>query len=45
MENSKLKIEVTELRKNIDFLNRKLENIYKDHEHLAKNNDYGQMQK
>lgn len=33
------------MRKNIDYLNRKLENVYKDHDHLAKNNDYGLMEK
>jgi len=38
-------MEISELRKNIDYLNRKLENIFKDHNSLAKNNDYGQMEK
>lgn len=33
------------MRKNIDHLNRKLENIFKDHESLAKNNDFGKMEK
>lgn len=45
MQNQKLKFEVAELRKNIDFLNSKLENIYRDNEHLSKNNDYGKMEK
>lgn len=33
------------MRKNIEYLSKKLENIYKDNEHLAKNNDYGKMEK
>lgn len=44
-DNQRLRFEVGELRKNIDFLNRKLENVHKDHEYLTKNNDYGQMEK
>ncbi len=45
IDNGKLKFEVSQLRKNIDFLNRKLENIFKDHEALSKNNDFGRMEK
>jgi TolA-binding protein len=33
------------LRKNIDYLNTKLENVYREHDSLSKNNDYGRMEK
>jgi hypothetical protein len=33
------------MRKNIEYLSKKLDNIYRDNEHLSKNNDYGKMEK
>ena len=45
MENSKLKFEVGELRKNIEYLSKKLENFYQDNEKLLKNNNNGAMEK
>ena len=33
------------MRKNIAFVNEKLEKIYKDNECLNKNNNYGEMEK
>ncbi len=33
------------MRKNIEYLSTKLEDIFKDKENLAKNNDYNQMEK
>ena len=44
-DNIKLRMEVTELRKNIQFLNIKLEGVFKNHEALSKNNDFGKMEK
>ena len=43
MQNQKLRFEIGELRKNIEFLSAKLENVYRDHDSLSKNNDYGKM--
>jgi hypothetical protein len=40
-----LRFEIGELRKKIDFLNGKIENIYRDNESLSKNNDFGKMEK
>jgi len=31
------------MRKNIEYLSKKLEDIFKDKESLTKNNDYNQM--
>ena len=45
MENKKLRFEIGELRKNIEFMSKKLETIYMDNEKLMKNNDYGTMEK
>ena len=45
MDNQKLRFEIGELRKNIDYLSQKLENTYKDHAELMKNNDYETSQK
>ena len=33
------------MRKNIEYLSKKLEDIFKDKENLSKNNDYNQMLK
>lgn len=33
------------MRKNIEYLSKKLEDIFKDKENLSKNNDYNQMEK
>ena len=33
------------MRKNIEYLSKKLEDIFKDKENLKENNDYSQMEK
>ena len=45
MQSQKLRTEVGELRKKVEFLGSKLENVHREHDNLARNNDYGKMEK